>query len=140
VTPRRNPWPWPADSVLDRAKRVAWAYRAALAQADPARAQHIDDWAVHHGQSWIQPSEWPYGDDELLTISQVADLCHVERGTVYRWHQRGLALPVHRGRPAHPRHRPGGMGAKPPPSTAGMKLYCASLAHRFPPRFRLHNA
>lgn len=138
MTPRRNSWPWPADSVLDRAKRVAWAYRAALAEADPVRAQRIDDWAVDHGQSWVHPTEWPYGDDELLTIGQVADLCHVERATVYRWHQRGLPLPGHSGRTAHPGRRLVGLGAKSPPSTAGMNLHCASVAHRFPLRFRLH--
>lgn len=83
-------WPWPADSVLDRSRRVAQAYRGALLDADPVAAAGIDAWAAEHGQSWVTPTEWPYADDDLLTIGQAADACHVQRATIWRWHQRGL--------------------------------------------------
>lgn len=76
--------------MLDRSRRVAQAYRAALLDADPAAAERLDAWALDHGQSWVCPTEWPYQDDELLTFQQAADACHVERPTIYRWHQRGL--------------------------------------------------
>ncbi len=84
------PWPWPADTPLDRARRLAGSYRSALGGADPLACARLDEWAVAHGQGWVVPASWPYGDDELITCQQVADLCHIELTTVYRWHQRGL--------------------------------------------------
>jgi hypothetical protein len=83
-------WPWPADTPLDRARRVATAAHAALQDADPAAAARLAAWAVEHGQGWLVPTPWPYDDDELITCEQVADACHIEVRTVYRWHQRGL--------------------------------------------------
>jgi len=83
-------WPWPADTPLDRARRVAAAYRAALETASPEECASLDAWARAHGQGWVAPSPWPYGDEDLLTPRQVAEACHVELRTVYRWHQRGL--------------------------------------------------
>lgn len=83
-------WPWPADSPLDRARRLLGSYRAALGKADPLACARIDEWALAHGQAWVVPAAWPYADDELITCQQVADLCHVEIRTVYHWHQRGL--------------------------------------------------
>lgn len=76
--------------MLERARRVALAYRAALVGLNPEVAHQVDNWAIQYGQSWVHPAEWPYADDELLTAQQVADLCHVEKSTVHRWHQRGL--------------------------------------------------
>ncbi|HEX5522817.1 MAG TPA: hypothetical protein VFX53_05185 [Pedococcus sp.] len=86
----KRPWPWPADSPLDRSRRVASAYRAALEVANKEAAAHLDRWAIDHGQGWVAPSPWPYADDDLITCEQLADACHVEVRTVYRWHQRGL--------------------------------------------------
>lgn len=83
-------WPWKADSPLDRARRVAGAYRAALAALGPEECARIDDWAARHGQGWVAPTEWPYTADQLITTQEVAELCHVKLRTVYAWHQRGL--------------------------------------------------
>lgn len=76
--------------MLERARRVALTYRAALVGLHPDAAADIDDWAIQHGQSWVNPSEWPWADDDMLTLQEAADACQVERSTVYRWHQRGL--------------------------------------------------
>lgn len=89
-TRRPAPWPWPADTVLDRARRVAGSYREALLRADPLACAQLDDWAKAHGQGWAVPSPWPYGDEELITRREVADLLHVDLRTVYVWHRRGL--------------------------------------------------
>lgn len=83
-------WPWPADTPLDRARRVASTYRAALEAISPEQCASLDAWAEDHGQGWVAPSPWPYADEDLLTLQEVADACHVELRTVYRWHQRGL--------------------------------------------------
>lgn len=36
-TDSSDPWPWPSDSQVDRARRIARSYRAALTVADPCR-------------------------------------------------------------------------------------------------------
>lgn len=84
------PWPWPADTPLDRARRVAQSYRAVAADVDPDAVAAVDAWAVDHGQGWVVGSTWDYDEDELLTLDEVAERTHVERRTVYAWHRRGL--------------------------------------------------
>jgi len=88
---RATPWPWPADTTLDRSRRLAVMALEALRVADPAAARRLAAWATDRGQGWIVPSPWPYTDDDLLTVEQAAEACHIEVRTVYRWHQRGLA-------------------------------------------------
>jgi hypothetical protein len=86
----RPAWPWPADSTLDRSRRVAQSYRAALERSDPETAAAIDAWAVDHGQGWVVGSTWEYDENALLTFAEVADLASIELRTVYAWHRRGL--------------------------------------------------
>jgi hypothetical protein len=83
-------WPWPADTPLDRARRVAQSYRAALEVVDGRAVARLDAWAVEHGQSWVAGGAIDYDPDELLTISEAADTAHVQVKTIYQWHQRGL--------------------------------------------------
>ena len=83
-------WPWPADTPLDRSRRVAQSYRDALERSDPAACHAIDAWAADHGQGWVRGQQWDYDDDHLFTLGEVADLAFVELRTVYRWHQLGL--------------------------------------------------
>lgn len=86
----RPAWPWPADTPLDRARRVAEFYRDALRRSDLDAADAIDEWAAARGQGWVVGARWTYDEDELLTLDEVADYTHVQVATVYRWHQRGL--------------------------------------------------
>lgn len=86
----RLSWPWPADTSLERARRLARAYRDALARVDGPAAAALDRWAVDHGQPWIAAQEWEYDEDRLYTLAEVAEKCHVVLRTVYQWHQRGL--------------------------------------------------
>lgn len=83
-------WPWPADTPLDRSRRVAQSYREALRLSVPDTADAIDAWAVDHGQGWVVGSTWDYDPNELLTLREVADRANVKLRTVYEWHQRGL--------------------------------------------------
>jgi len=91
-TARSGPpaWPWPADTPLDRARRVAQSYRAAAAIVDPETIAALDAWAVDHGQGWVVGHQDTYDEDELLTVSEAADWAHVQVRTVYMWHRRGL--------------------------------------------------
>jgi hypothetical protein len=83
-------WPWPADTPLDRSRRVAQSYRALAATVDPDGVAALDTWNVDHGQGWVVEQEWDYDENDLWTLDEVAERCHVQIGTVYRWHQRGL--------------------------------------------------
>lgn len=83
-------WPWPADTPLDRARRVAQSYRDALRLADPDAADVLDTWAADHGQGWICAATWVYDPDHLMTLREAAEWAHVQVTTIYQWRQRGL--------------------------------------------------
>jgi len=83
-------WPWPADTVLDRSRRVGRAFRDALAQQDPETAATIERWAADHGERWVSGDTAVYEDNDLLTLDEVARARGVLLSTVYKWRQRGL--------------------------------------------------
>lgn len=88
--PRRLRWPWPADTVLDRSRRLLQSYRAALGESAPLVRERLDTWAVEHGEGWVVPSPLVFLADDLLTVDEVATYASVKRRTVYRWHELGL--------------------------------------------------
>ncbi|MPZ66188.1 MAG: hypothetical protein GEU83_11965 [Pseudonocardiaceae bacterium] len=93
MSPRRrqpDPWPWPADTPLDRARRVARSYRDALADADPDTCSQLDARMTELGQGWVQPKPLLHHDNDLLTATEVADMCDVKVRTVDVWRSRGL--------------------------------------------------
>lgn len=83
-------WPWPADTPLDRSRRVAQSYRAVAADLDPEAVTALDAWAAQHGQGWICEQPWPWDDDHLFTLAEAANAANVAVRTIYQWHQRGL--------------------------------------------------
>jgi hypothetical protein len=83
-------WPWPADTPLERARRLLRGYRDALTELAPSTAKRLDDWALEHGEMWVIGAAVTFDDDELLTLQEVADLVGVKTKTVYQWHWRGL--------------------------------------------------
>lgn len=95
MSPRKvegSPWPWPADTPLDRARRVAQAYRHALnAAADEACAQ-LDKQMITLRQTWVVPSANVYEPDDLLTAELAADAANVEPRTIYAWRSSGLKV------------------------------------------------
>lgn len=78
-------WPWPADTELERARRIARQYREALQHAAPHLARHLDAMCSHHGQAWVASAPLSHHPDELLTAAQVAELCQVRPRTVTKW-------------------------------------------------------
>jgi hypothetical protein len=93
VSPRRREpdrWPWPADTPLDRARRVAGAYRDALLEADPAGCAALDERAVALGQGWVVPQPATVALDDLLTAEQAAVYAQVGVRTLDEWRRRGL--------------------------------------------------
>lgn len=88
-------WPWPADTQLDRARRIAQSYRDALAQAAPEHCARLDDKARQFGQDWVAPDLVTVDVDELLPAAEVAKLVGVQRQTIYQWAHR-KCIPAHR--------------------------------------------
>lgn len=95
MSPRRrnpDPWPWPGDTPVERARRIARSYRDALLAAEPDTCTALDARAARLGQGWITPKPLAYHDDDLLTAPEVATMCDVQPGTVDQWRKRGLPV------------------------------------------------
>ncbi|WP_072814293.1 helix-turn-helix domain-containing protein [Rhodococcus zopfii] len=84
-----DPWPWPADTPLDRARRIAQSYREALAAIAPDRCAQLDDRAREYGQDWVTPQLVTFGMDDLLTAIEAAELAGVTAQVIYQWAYRG---------------------------------------------------
>lgn len=82
-------WPWPADTALDIARRLLQSYRAALAQRDPQACNQLDDQATALGQGWVRPTMEVWGDDDLLTTAEAAELAGVTVEVIRQWAKRG---------------------------------------------------
>lgn len=85
-------WPFPADTVLDRARRVAHIYRHALQQLDPDRCHALDAQIVSAGQTWVAPTPNTHEPDDLLTAELAADEMGVAKRTIYAWREDGLRV------------------------------------------------
>lgn len=93
MSPRKrppDPWPWPADTPTERARRVAWSYRQELAGIAPDRCAKLDARTQELGQAWIVPQLAVYTPDDQLTTDEVAEFCGVQPATVDTWTRRGL--------------------------------------------------
>ncbi|MCP3801841.1 hypothetical protein NLX83_21480 [Allokutzneria sp. A3M-2-11 16] len=87
-------WPWPADTALDRARRLALGYRAALAEADPQRCAQLDTHAVNFGEAWVNHTPSTLAPDAMLSAVELAEALGVtperirkaaSRGTIDRF-------------------------------------------------------
>lgn len=88
-----QPWPWPADTPLERARRVALIYRNTLIEHGLGDvAHHLDRAMVRYGQGWIVPGPAVHAPDDLLTADLAADMMAVSRRTIYAWRERGLTV------------------------------------------------
>jgi len=69
---------------------VARAYRDAYALVAPEPCRELDRRVQRFGQHWIVPSVVQFGDDDLLTVDEIASFCGVKPGTIDQWRARGL--------------------------------------------------
>lgn len=84
-----KPWPWPADTPLDIARRLAQAYRTQLANSDPEACERLDAEAVAFGQTWIVPATVCFDEDDIVLPSEAAELAGVTTEVIYQWASRG---------------------------------------------------
>lgn len=93
MSPRKNPastWPWPADTPVDRARRVAQMYRHVLTDENATRCAEVDERMRQLGQNWVVPHAEVYDDHDLLDTELAADYLHVQPRTIDEWKRRGL--------------------------------------------------
>ncbi|HEY6116776.1 MAG TPA: hypothetical protein VI172_12535 [Candidatus Dormibacteraeota bacterium] len=83
--PRRGTWPNPADTPLDRARRIAQMYRAHLNQHAPAMAAAVDNTCASYGETWMLEQSDIVDPDAALTTAQAAELVHVTPQRIRVW-------------------------------------------------------
>jgi len=80
-----DPWPWPADLPVDRARRIANSLLAQLHQLDPAEAARNVAAAHRLGETWFGSTLVAYESDEAITTKQAAELLCVSEGVIRLW-------------------------------------------------------
>lgn len=93
AAPARTPWPHPGDTLLQRARRLLWAYREHLKAANPTLCAALDDAARAYGESWVCEEVLTVPDDRMLTTAEAAEYAGVDIETVRTWRKRGYKLP-----------------------------------------------
>jgi len=75
-------WPHPGDSPIVRARKVAWAYRAALESAGRADlVAELDDRFINWDEVWITP-QGRFEPTDWITAKQAGALLGVSDGTI----------------------------------------------------------
>jgi hypothetical protein len=90
-------WPWPGDTPLDRARRVALSFRNALYEINPDAAMAIDDQVTEWGELWVVPVVETIDLQELVTIDVAAQHVGLTAKAVYEWVYKDW-IEAHKGR------------------------------------------
>jgi len=83
--PRRSAWPWPVDTPLDRARRVAGMYRARLNLLGPESCAEADQLMRDYGETWMLDKPDIVNPDQELTTAQAAELVNVPVARIRKW-------------------------------------------------------
>lgn len=76
-------WPYPGDSPVARARRIALAYRQAALGEDPSVAvARLDAKCQEWGEGWVTPKLALFEPDDLITVQQAAELVSVHPDTI----------------------------------------------------------
>ena len=81
-----DPWPWPQDLPVDRARRIANSLLALL-PADEA-ARHVVT-ARRLGESWLGTQLLRFDASDVISTAEAAELVHVGPSTIRKWHSMG---------------------------------------------------
>ncbi|WP_378736016.1 hypothetical protein [Nocardia brasiliensis] len=90
-----DPWPFPRDTALQRARKIAGSYRAALHAVAPERCAELDRRAIELGQGWVAPVELPthlveHALDAELSATDIEHFWRIPASTIRTWAHRGL--------------------------------------------------
>ena len=80
-----DPWPWPQDLPVDRARRIANSLLAQLDHLDHDEAAHNVAAAHRLGQTWLGSTLVTYEPDQAITTRQAAALLCVSEGVIRMW-------------------------------------------------------
>ena len=89
-----DPWPWPEDTQLERARRIANSLLGLLPDAERDLAIRK---ARAVGQTWLGANLLRWDKTDVVTTSDAAELANVGPSTIRKWHSLGY-LPNHQGR------------------------------------------
>jgi hypothetical protein len=75
-------WPFPGDDPIVRARKCAWAYRAALADLKPEVAAELDDRLARlWGERWITGTP-AYSPDDWVNTGEAAQIVGISTGRI----------------------------------------------------------
>lgn len=81
-------WPFPADGPLERSRRIAAGYRAALYEFSPEAAENLDRHFASFGESWVAPVE-SSDEEDLVTAAEAEQHLGIPAHRVRTWTTRG---------------------------------------------------
>jgi excisionase family DNA binding protein len=88
-------WPWPGDTQLDRARRIANSLLTLL----PGDEQPMWQARAHGlGETWLGEDLIRWSVDDVVTTQEAAAILHVSDSTIRKWHSEGDLPNVRRGR------------------------------------------
>lgn len=90
-----QPWPYPQDTALDRARRIAWSYREALRTHDPAMCELLDNRARRFGETWVVPVETDAQPEKFYSAVEIAKILHIQADRVRQWGSRKQVPTIH---------------------------------------------
>jgi hypothetical protein len=85
IKARKDAWPHPGDTKLDRARRCAHTYRAELLKVAPDRAAAVDARLTELGEPWVAPQRADVDLDAWVSLDQAAELTGGTRDMIYKW-------------------------------------------------------
>lgn len=90
-----DPWPNPADTALERSRRIATTLLALLPPEErvvwAARAHAL-------GETWLSASLVRWQNDDVVPTKVAAELVHMKPSTIRKWHSEGDLENVTQGR------------------------------------------
>jgi hypothetical protein len=122
---RASLWPYPLDTALERARKVAGMYRARLRALDVDACDILDDTAASFGEDWMLEKPDVVDPDQELTTAKAAELVRVHPDTIRKW--ACAPHPTDRDKPLLPRFKKRGRERT---YLAGQVLAAAALVRR----------
>ncbi len=95
-------WPFPGDSPVARARRVAGAYRQIAAATNPAAVAEADQRFTQWGETWVAPGP-PVALNDLVSAETAGNLIGVSAAAIRTARRRGRIVGVPFGK--HHRYR-----------------------------------